>query len=128
MLSHLRDDYAHDGRTVFEIVHDNALPQSLRHGHETLKRLADAYKRINAPTGVLGIKTLTGISTEALKGDDATYARLEGQIVDLTNKRNAIASRMIAILEAAAFDDQAINEAEAKDLIDKAEELLASIK
>lgn len=127
-LARLHDDYAHDGRVIFEIIRENALPQTLRRGGDTLKRLADAYKRINAPTGVLGLKTLTGVSTQALKGDDATYANLESQIVDLTNKRNAIASQMIAMLEQAAFDNHAINEAEAQRLIDEAQALLASVK
>jgi hypothetical protein len=126
-LARLNDDYAHDGRVVFEILKDDAVPQSLRAHRETLSRLAAAYKAINAPNGPFGRKTLTGISTRALKGDDATYAALEDRINDLTDRRNRIAGKMIAMLEAAAFNGKAIDEQEAKELIDQADDLLASI-
>ena len=92
-----------------------------------LSRLAEAYKQINAPRGTLGRKTLTGISTRALKGDDTTYAALEDKIVDLTNRRNEIAGDMIEMLEGAAFRGQEIDEHAAKHLIDQAEDLLESI-
>ena len=65
-LAHLKDDYAHDGRVVFEMLSDHALPDSLRDHRETLSRLAEAYKQINAPRGELGRQTLAGISTRAL--------------------------------------------------------------
>ena len=126
-LVNLKDDYAHDGRVVFEIINDNVLPASLRGHRETLSRLAEAYKQINAPTGKLGIKTLTGISTRALQGDAATYAVLERKIVNLTNKRNDIAGKMIAMLENAAFNGQEPNEQEAEHLIDQAGDLLDSL-
>ena len=48
-------------------------------------------------------------------------------IVDITNRRNAIAGRMIAILEGAAFNHQRVNEGEVRRLIDQAEDLLESI-
>ena len=126
-LAHLKDDYAHDGRVLFEILKDSALPDSLRDHRETLSRLADAYKQINAPTGKLGLKTLTGISTRALKStdkNDATYKRLESRIVDLTQQRNAIAAEMIDMLEDAAFNGKEINERQAERLIDQADDLL----
>jgi arylsulfatase A-like enzyme len=126
-LVNLKDDYAHDGRVVFEILDEDALPNSLRRHRETLSDLAEAYKAINAPTGELGIKTLTGISTQALKGDDATYAALESKLVDLTNRRNEIAGQMIAILENAAFSGQEVDEGAARHLIDEANDLLASV-
>jgi hypothetical protein len=123
-LTKLTDDYAHDGRVIFDIIADNALPMPLRGHTNTLTQLAEAYKQINAPTGTLGIATLTGISTQALQGDDATYAALESQIVNLTNQRNAIASQMIAMLENAAFSGQKIDEGAAKSLIAQAQALL----
>ena len=127
-LAGLSDDYAHDGRVIFEMIQDNALPVPLRGHTKTLTQLAEAYKQLNAPTGKLGIATLTGMSTEALLGDDTTYAQLQAQIVDLTNRRNEIAGKMIAILENAAFNGQKIDEVEAKGLIDQAQALLESIQ
>jgi hypothetical protein len=124
-LAKLKDDYAHDGRVLFEIMNDKVLPDSLRDNAGTLHELAEAYKAINAPTGTLGIRTLTGISTQALESTDPkVYARLEDKITDLTQRRNAIASKMIDMLEDAAFDGKEINEHEARELIDQAEDLL----
>jgi hypothetical protein len=94
---------------------------------DTLSRLAEAYKQINAPRGELGRRTLTGISTRALEGGATTYTKLEERIVDLTNQRNALAAHMIAMLEAAAFDNKAIDEHQAERLIDQANDLLGSL-
>jgi hypothetical protein len=123
----LTDDYAHDGRVLFEALTQDALGGGLRAHQDTLSALAAAYKAINAPLGVLGFGTLTGISTTALAGDDATYAILEAQIRAITARRNDIAGQMIAMLEAAAFDNQPIDEAKAVRLIGEANDLLASI-
>ena len=78
--------------------------------------------------GKLGLRTLTGISTAALKSDDATYAALENKIMDLTKRRNEIALKMITILENASFHGHEINEEEAEHLIEQAEDLLGSIE
>jgi hypothetical protein len=127
-LARLKDDYVHDGRVLFDILTEGALPDSLRDHRVTLARLAAAYKQINAPLGKLGLKTLTGISTQALKGDHAAYAGLEDKIVDLTKRRNEIALKMITTLESASFQGQEINEEEAQHLIEQAEDLLESIE
>jgi uncharacterized protein with gpF-like domain len=98
----------------------------LRDHSDTLSDLAEAYKQINAPTGKLGIATLTGVSTQALRGDNETYAELEDHIRDLTERRNDIAGKMIGMLENAAFNGQEIEEREARKLIDQAHALLYS--
>ena len=123
----LTDDYAHDGRVLFEALTQDAAGRGLRAHRDTLSALAAAYKAINAPLGVLGLGTLTGISTTALAGDDTTYAILEAQIQAITAKRNDIAGQMIAMLEAAAFNNRPIDEATAEQLIGAASDLLASI-
>ena len=126
-LTGLKDDYAHDGRVLFEALDDAAVPDSLRDHRDTLSALAEAYKQINATGGDLGARTLTGISTTALKGDDASYAALEAQIYAITARRNQIAGRMIDILEDAAFNGRSIDEAEAGRLIAEAYDLIASV-
>ena len=68
-----------------------------------------------------------GISTRALKSDDATYNSLEAQIDTITARRDKIAGGMIEMLEDAAFNGRPIDEAEAKRLIDEAYDLLDSI-
>jgi hypothetical protein len=127
-LANLKDDYTHDGRVNFEIIDRDALPDSLRDHRETLSRMAEAYKQINAPTGKLGIKTLTGISTQALRGDSASYAALESKIVSLAGRRNEIAGKMIALLENAAFNGQEVDDEEAEHLTHQANELLESFE
>jgi hypothetical protein len=120
-LAGLRDDYSHDGRVLVEVLNE-ATPQAA-----TFSQLAGAYKAINAPVGVLGLRTLE-LSTRAIKGDDATYAALEGQITNLTAQRNALAGRMIAVLESAAFDHSRIDETEAAQLIEAARSLIDSVE
>jgi hypothetical protein len=127
-LAHLEDDYVHDGRVVFEILTDDALPDSLRAHRDTLSRLLQAYKQINAPLGELGRRTLTGISTRALEADEATYTALEEKIGDLTRQRNAIASQMIAIIEGAEFNGTPLDVQRAEQLIDQAQDLLGSLE
>ena len=126
-LAGLADDYAHDGRVLFEALGDEAVPASLRDYRDTLSALAEAYKQINAPRGALGVRTLTGISTTALK-DDATYASLEARLDSITKRRNQIAGEMIEMLEAAAFDYRPIDRAAAARLIDQAYDLLDSVR
>jgi arylsulfatase A-like enzyme len=126
-LSGLKDDYSHDGRVVFEILDHEALPISLRGHDETLSALAAAYKAINAPLGELGRKSLK-IATAALTSDATTIDALDGPINDLTARRNAIAGDMIAMLEAAAFDNKSVDQDAAMALIERAHELLESVR
>jgi hypothetical protein len=123
----LKDDYVHDGRVLFEALDDEAVPGSLRAHQDVLSDLAAAYKAVNAPLGDLGLRTLTGISTTAVSGDDATYALLEAQINAITKRRNDIAGQMIEMLEDAAFDHRSIDEAAASRLIEDAYDLLSSV-
>jgi hypothetical protein len=123
-LANLEDDYAHDGRVITEVLDRDALPDSLREEHGVLERLGAAYKQINAPLGLLGRRTLTGLSTRALSGDDATYAALDAKLVALTQRRNEIASQMIAMLEDAEFHGIAVDGGKAERLIHEAEDLL----
>jgi hypothetical protein len=50
-LAGLTDDYTHDGRVLFEVLSDKAIPVSLRQHHGTFRRLVGNYKAINAPLG-----------------------------------------------------------------------------
>ena len=73
--------------TCHEIFDEEAVPRALRADHDTMSELAKAYKAINAPRGELARKMLE-ISTQALAGNDATYAALEPRIGDITNRRS----------------------------------------
>ena len=126
-LAGVQDDYAHDGRVLFEAMTPDAAGHGLRAHRDMLSDLAAAYKAINAPLGDLGFRTLTGISTSALQGNDTQYAQLEAQIAAIAAKRNQIAAQMIDMLEDAAFNDHPIDEAVAAHLIKEANDLLASV-
>jgi hypothetical protein len=127
----LTDDYAHDGRVLFETFEDVAIPQSLRGHRETLTRLAEIYKQINAPLGKLGLASLR-ISTKALESgsadNDSTYTTLENKLTLINDQRNALADQMSKLLEAASFNNQPINEQQAKDLIDQGTALLGQME
>jgi hypothetical protein len=126
-LAGLRDDYAHDGRVIFEVLDDRVLPHALRSHEETLHRLAVAYKSINAPVGPLGLGSLK-FATAGIAAADPVYARTSRSIEELTSTRNEIAGAMIAILERAAFENAPVDEARAQRLIDAAEGLLQEVR
>jgi hypothetical protein len=91
--------------------------------------MAHLLKAINAPVGPLGVKTLE-MSTTALASNDAndaTYNKIENDILDIKSRRNAIASQMLSILEDSTFDGKAFNEAKAQGLINAAEGLLEEV-
>ncbi|HMH17428.1 MAG TPA: hypothetical protein VK572_04695 [Burkholderiales bacterium] len=123
----LKDDYGHDGRVIVEALEEHALPRSLHEHHETLIELGAVYKQVNAPFGRFAVNMLAA-STHALKSgssaDDNTYLSLQTQIRDLTNQRDALASQMKAVLDAAAFGKDAIDERHAERLIEQGEQLL----
>jgi hypothetical protein len=127
-LTNLRDDYTHDGRTLFEALDRDALPDAIRDQEHLLSRLAQAYKQINAPRGFLGRKTLTGIATRAAESSDLTYAILDAKIKNLTEARNAIAAAILEILEGAEFHGREVEPWRAAQLIHEADRLLDSVE
>jgi len=125
----LEDDYDHDGRAIFEIMKETAIPREIREHLDTAERMAHLYKAINAPVGPLGVVTLVKSTTALASGsstDDSTYTKIEGELSDLTVQRNAIASQMLDMLEDSTFDGKEFDERKAEALIDQAEDLLAA--
>jgi hypothetical protein len=101
----LKDDYSHDGRVLFEVIKDSALPKVIRQNRAFFTLLAQVYKQINAPVGAFGLTTLQ-ISTTALESNasnDSTYTNLENLLQSLNSSRDALAGQIIATLEAAEF-------------------------
>jgi hypothetical protein len=109
-------------------LYDWAVPQTMRAHRETLLRLGDVYKQLNASFGTFAMDTLKA-STKALASgsasDDSMYTSIENQITSLTSARNALAGQIKTALSKAAFDEQALDEQQAKTWIDQANELLA---
>jgi hypothetical protein len=128
----LKDDYSHDGRVLFEVLKDSALPPAVRKQLQALISLAQAYKQINAPVASFAQTTLA-ISTTALESNstnDSTYTQLENQLINMTTVRDAIAAQMIATLEAAEFGggSSASATAQMSSLVVRANALLAQAK
>jgi hypothetical protein len=122
----LRDDYVPDGRVLLQPLYDWAVPQTLRAHRETLLRLGDVYKQLNAPFGEFGQDTLK-ISTRAISGSDSTYAATEAQIGTWTAARNTLASAIRGALDAAAFEGKPLDEQQAKGWIDQAQSLIDTV-
>jgi hypothetical protein len=126
----LQDSYDHDGRVLIDALYDWAVPQTLRAHRETLRRLGDTYKQLNAPFGQFGVDALT-ISTRAVTSgstaDDSTYKALSDRLIGYTDRRNALATQMRTALNAAAFDGDAINETSALSMIGAAQQLLDEV-
>lgn len=129
VLLGLKDDYQHEGRALFEVLANWAVPESLLDHRNVLTELAQAFKQINAPVGALGLSTLR-ISTRALESSspgDATYTRLENKLTSITTLRNSIASQMLNLLEGAEFHNMNINVHQANGLIEQAQQLLEQV-
>jgi hypothetical protein len=123
----LKDDYAVDGRAVLQPLFDWAVPQTLRAHRETLLRLGDVYKQLNASFGAFAMDTLKASTTALASGssaDDGTYTSIESSIASLTAERDALAGRIKAGLAAAEFGSTPLDEQQAKGWIDQAQDLL----
>lgn len=117
----LTDDYVHDGRVLVENLEAHALPDSLRDSLFAYTALAQAYKQINATKGPLGVNSLVA-ANQAITSDDATYGRFLAKIGQITTERDALASRMITLLNGAAFANQPVRfDGATLDLIIQAE-------
>ncbi len=57
----LGDSYVHDGRVLIDQLDASAVPQSLRAHRETLRRLGDVYKQLNAPFGTFSMSAAEGV-------------------------------------------------------------------
>ncbi len=127
MLTGLKDDYVSDGRAITEIVKGGYVPPTARGGD--FMHLAQAYKEINATVGPFGLASLSS-STLGLKSsaaNDADYTSIEGKLANLGAQRDALAAKMIALLNGAAFNNQPIPHAQFKTLMSEADDLLHQV-
>src|SRR6266700_197614 len=126
----LKDDYSHDGRVLFEVMKDSALPEVIRQNRDAFTQLAQVYKQIDACVGQLGLATLA-VSTKALESgsssDDNTYTKLENQLISINDQRDALAAQIIALLEGSEFNGQPFSDQQAQQLIAQGQALLKSV-
>jgi outer membrane murein-binding lipoprotein Lpp len=126
----LGDTYVHDGRVLIDQLDDSALPQAVLDHRDAIRRLGAVYKQLNAPFGDFSQATLV-MSTNAIKSDtadDTRYISIEGQIAQLTNRRDALATQIRDALDGAAFADEELSDRQAKVWIKQAQNLIAQAK
>jgi hypothetical protein len=126
----LADSYVSDGRVVTEVLRPSAVARSLRTHREAFEDLAAAYKQLNAPFGTLSLaslRTSTRALTSGTETDDSTYARLEARLAGWTARRDALASQMVALLDAAAFGGRSVDEHAVRRLIGRANALILEV-
>ena len=124
----LKDDYVHDGRVLVENLERHALPDSLSDSLPTYVALAQAYKQINATKGPVGVNSLVA-ANRAITSDDNTYGKFLTKIGSITDERNDLASRMIALLNGAAFENKPVRwDDTAEDLVERARKLTDKVE
>jgi hypothetical protein len=127
VLLGLKDDYGHDGRALTEDFSGWARPAATKKSGGYTK-VAQTYKQLDAAVGEFGLATLAA-STRAIESgtslNDSTYASLENQLASLIDQRNALATKMIGLLEGAAFNGQSITEEQAQALVTQGQALIS---
>jgi hypothetical protein len=122
----LGDTYVHDGRVLIDQLDDSALPQAVLAHRDALRRLGAVYKQLNAPFGDFSQATLV-MSTNAIRSDtldDTRYISIEGQIAQLTGRRDDLAEEIRDALDSAAFAGNQLSERQAKVWIKQAQALI----
>ena len=107
---------------LIEDLDDQARPQSLR-GDGQFAKLATIYKQLNAPLGSVGMNSLV-FANRSIVADDTTYSNYLSTIGDYTTQRDALASKIRSVLNAAAFGGNRIQGNEAEGLIKQAQQLI----
>ncbi len=118
-LTGLQDDYAHDGRVLWEALTTTALPPSLR-GHVVSRdALGEVLKQLDAAVGSFGLASLK-VSTRAVESNDpgdATYVSLETQLEALGTQRDGLVERIQAALQASEFGGRQLDEVSARAMV-----------
>jgi hypothetical protein len=129
VLLGLQDDYQHEGRALTEELTGWARPSAVKHSANFVA-LAQAFKQINAPVGPLGLASLQAstVGLESSDPGDTTYSNVESQLTSFTSQRDALAGQILALLEAAEFNNQPIPDQQAAGLIQQAQDLLSNVQ
>jgi hypothetical protein len=124
----LRDDYRSDGRVLVSALRSDATPRALQRHGGTVRELGDVYERLNASFGEFALETLKASTVAITATDEQAYERIEQAIAALTAQRDALAPQIEADLEAAAFQDRALDERRARTEIDQAQSIVAAAR
>ena len=118
-LTGLKDDYAHQGRPITEIMSGE---------DRGTNQLAFAYKQINTPLGQLSLDSIKFATKATLSNStgDTTYTKADATIAEWTADRNALAAKMIKLLDTTARGSQE-SEGDSEGLIAQANKLLKEV-
>lgn len=125
-LTGLTDDYAHQGRVLFEDLKKGALPSSLSDSsvRSAFLALGETYKQLNAGVGEFALDTLR-FATEGLESSSSTvYANMESALKSIGASRDALAATIESDLENVEFSGGSISVSTANTLTAQAEELI----
>jgi hypothetical protein len=119
-LAGLKDDYAHQGRPITEIMSD---------AEDGNSRLAAIYKQIEAPVGQLSLDSVRFATRAMLSTStgDQTYINADATIAGWTTRRDALAAKMIVLLDSTAPGSGEHEDANVGDLMRQARSLLAEV-
>jgi hypothetical protein len=128
-LTGLRDSYLHDGRLISEALQVAAQPPGIRNALAAYESVAASLKQLDAPVGRLGILSLSA-ATRALASDsagDGAYRLFLARIQGFSERRDAVADRMLRALDDAAFAGRSLDSSTAAAMVDQANQLLIEI-
>ncbi|MGZ4442309.1 MAG: hypothetical protein ACXVXC_04045 [Nocardioidaceae bacterium] len=127
----LSDDYAHDGRSILQVLHPSDVPSTLEAHRAALLRLEASYKQLNAPFGQLGLDSLA-VSTKGITSggatDDSQFTATEQQLQSWLSERDHLAGQMQGLIEGAEFGGQALDQQQAASLTQQADALIARVR
>jgi hypothetical protein len=120
----LRDTYVHDGVPLVQFIKDDALPAGL-HGKK-IAELEAVYKQLDASVGAFGSDTLKA-ATAAITSEtpnDQQFTATSAALSALGADRDALAARIAAALDDAAYHHCRITGEQARDLAAQADQVL----
>lgn len=122
----LKDSYVHDGRVLVEFLDDRVVA-AVAPQRSSFVRLAQGYKRLNAPAGPLSRNSLAW-ATRAMKAGDATYADYLSKIERVTEFRDALARDIKLQLAEPVFAGRPLNPQNADVLLARAGALIDDVE
>ena len=104
---------------------------SLNVGRGLYQNLGAAYKQLTAPFGKLGMASLKIATAAIVSGstaDDSAYAAAQTRLNGWLTRRDALASQISVVLNAAQFEDHGATSARIRDLTAQAKALVAEVE
>ena len=126
-LTGLQDDYAHQGIPITGVI--NGEGENGNDNGANLQRLAILYKQINAPVGQLSLDSVKFATKATLSTStgDLTYINADAKIAGWTARRDALAAKIIVLLDPTAPESSDSGDANPRTLAAQAASLLAEV-